>query len=115
MSSKMAAHELSFGKLYSPFLENKRIKTQRTSKELERITRGVSNHNRIEILFLLTKHAGITADQIAGLLNCNIKTVSGHTQKLAHAGLIDKKYLAQNVQHSLTPRGKKFVEFLRTL
>lgn len=49
---------------------------------------------------------------VSASLNCNFKTISGHTQKLLHEGLIEKKYLGQSVLHTLTPRGKRFYEFL---
>jgi predicted transcriptional regulator len=109
MSSKQSAHELIFGKMHSHILENKRIKDP---KELVRLAKGVSNHRRIEIIFLLTKRKSLTMEEISTTLNCNFKTISGHTQKLVQAGLIEKKYLAQNVLHTLTPRGKRFYEFL---
>jgi len=108
MSGKGAAHKATIGRLYSYILENKRIKTP---KQLERHLKGVANHRRIEILLLVAERKGITLDGIAGNLNCNFKTISGHTQKLVQAGLIEKKYLGQSVLHSLSPYGKTFYNF----
>jgi len=46
-------------------------------------------------------------------LNCNFKTISGHTLKLVNAGLIDKSHNGQMVLHYLSPYGKFFVKFIR--
>jgi DNA-binding transcriptional ArsR family regulator len=114
-SSKRAAHNLIFGSSrshpYSHILENKRIKTP---KDIERIMKGVSNQRRIQILMLLAKHKHLTMDQISQALECNFKTVSGHTQKLAQAGLIEKKYLGQAVLHSLSKRGRVLHDFINS-
>jgi predicted ArsR family transcriptional regulator len=61
---------------------------------------------------LLAKQQGMTLDQLATQLECNFKTISGHTQRLVHAGLLEKKYIGQSVLHSLSPYGKKFYSFL---
>lgn len=111
MSSKHLAHRATIGKLYSRILENKRT---RTPIELEWFAKGIANHRRIEILTLVAKRQGITADQIAEALDCNFKTISGHTQKLVQAGLMEKKYIGQSVLHSLSPYGKIFHTFLRS-
>lgn len=98
---------------YSHILENKRINAK-SPRQIEKIIKGVSNHRRIEILMLVAKQKGITLEKIAEQLECNIKTVSGHTHKLLQAGLIEKKYLGQSVLHSLSPLGKHFHTFLRS-
>lgn len=110
LSSKSAAYKMTTGAI-SHILENKRVKS---SRQLERHTKGISNHRRIEIVILLAKQKGITLDQISGSLDCNFKTVSGHTNKLAQAGLIEKKYIGKNVLHALSPLGKKFYQFLQS-
>lgn len=84
----------------------------KTPKDLERLIRGVSNHRRIQILAYVAKHKNTTMEQLSEALECNFKTISGHTQKLAYAGLIQKKYLGQNVLHSLTEHGKQVHSFL---
>jgi DNA-binding MarR family transcriptional regulator len=109
MSSKQAAHDATLGKLYSRILENK---SKKKPRELERTMRGVSNHRRIQILAYLAKHKDATMEQLSEALDCNFKTISGHTQKLVHAGLIEKKYLGLSVLHSLTRQGSKVQSFL---
>jgi len=86
----------------------------KTAKQFERYFKGIANHRRIEILLLVAKHENIFLEGIAKILNCNIKTISEHTRKLVQAGLINKKYSGQMVRHSISPYGKKFIEFLKT-
>ncbi|MEK7562629.1 MAG: winged helix-turn-helix domain-containing protein [Patescibacteria group bacterium] len=86
----------------------------KTAKQLERYFKGVANHRRIEILLLIVKRENIHLEKIADALDCNVKTISEHTKKLAHAGLINKKYNGQMVGHSVSPYGKRFVEFIET-
>lgn len=86
----------------------------KTSKQLERYFKGMANHRRIDILSVVKKTDGITLEQIAEKLNCNIKTTSEHTKKLVQAGLLNKKYRGREVAHSLSPYGKKFLEFTKT-
>ena len=88
------------------------IKIKKTSKQLERHFKGVANHRRIDILFLIHKNEGITLDKISKHLNCNIKTISEHTRRLVQAGLVNKKYLKNNVKHSLSPYGLKMIKLL---
>jgi len=82
-------------------------------KQLERHLKGAANHRRIEILFLLHKQIELALEDIAELLNCNMKTISGHTKSLFYAGLLNKKYQGRVVLHSLSPYGQKMVEFLK--
>lgn len=106
-----------FATIHSNILKNMRIrkiKIIKTSRQLEKHLKGVSNHWRIEILFLVADEEGLTLDQICEHLNGNIKTISEHTRKLSIAGLINKRYLGKNVSHSLSPYGKIFVNFLKT-
>ncbi len=86
----------------------------KTAKQLERHLKGVANHRRIEILWLIAERQGISLDGIADALECNIKTIAEHTRKLAHAGLVDKKYRGRVVEHTLSPYGKIFYKFLTT-
>jgi len=89
------------------------LKTK-NSKQLERHFKGVANHWRIDILRLVAKNEGLTLDGIVESLDCNFKTISEHTRKLAHAGLVNKKYKGRSVLHSLSPYGKIFHEFIKT-
>ena len=86
----------------------------KTSTQLERHLKGVANHRRIDILFTVRDHNQITLEKIADKLECNIKTISEHTHRLVHAGLINKKYSGRSVIHSLSPYGKRIVRFLQT-
>jgi DNA-binding MarR family transcriptional regulator len=86
----------------------------KTAKQLERYFKGVANHRRLEILLLVAKNDGITLEEIAGTLKCNIKTTSEHTRRLVQAGLLNKKYRGRAVAHSLSPYGKKFNRFIKS-
>jgi len=84
----------------------------KTAKQLERHLKGVSNHRRIEILRLVGKWEGISLEDIADELECNIKTISEHTRRLVQAGLVNKKYQGRNVAHSLSPYGRRIIAFI---
>ena len=88
-------------------------RTSKTSKQLERHFKGVANHCRIEILWLVSKNLGITVDEIAGRLDKNFKTVSEHTRRLVQAGLLYKNYQGRSVAHTLSPYGKTFISFIK--
>ena len=85
----------------------------KTSKQIEKHIKGIANHRRIDILFLVANSYGLTVDDIAKALNCNFKTISGHASKLVSTGLIDKNYRGPQVLHSLSPYGKIFVKFIK--
>lgn len=91
----------------------KEFKTK-TFKQLERHFKGVANHRRIEILFLIAKQGGISVDIISLRTRCNIKTVSGHLIRLENAGLIRKINVGRMVCHELSPYGKTICDFLET-
>ena len=86
----------------------------KTSKQMERHLKGISNHYRIEILLLIDKEKDITLDGIVQKLRANEKTIGEHTRRLFNAGLINKQYQGNFVLHSLSPYGKKFVNFLKS-
>ncbi len=86
----------------------------KTAKQMERHLKGMANHHRIEILLLVAKEDGITLDGIIEMLNANPKTIGEHTRKLSQAGLINKNYKGKFVEHSLSPYGKIFVNFLKS-
>jgi DNA-binding MarR family transcriptional regulator len=89
-------------------------KQPKTAKQMERHLKGVANHRRIEILFLVSEKEGITLDGISEDLKCNIKTLSEHTRKLVQAGLINKTYKGTKVSHSLSPYGRRFLRFIKS-
>jgi DNA-binding MarR family transcriptional regulator len=88
------------------------MKTNKTSKQLERHFKGVANHRRIAILGLVAKNPGITLEEIAESLDCNIKTISEHTRRLVQAGLLNKSYKGRKVEHKVSPYGMKFFNFI---
>jgi len=86
----------------------------KTSKQMERHLRGVSNHYRIEILLLLADSKGMTLEDIFIKLRANQKTISEHTRRLQLAGLVNKRYNGRFVEHILTPYGEFFTKFLKS-
>jgi len=92
-------------------VSGKKIKT---SRQLERHFKGIANHRRIDILLLINEESGITLDGICEVLDCNIKTISGHTAKLVQAGLVNKRYMNKSVAHSLSPYGQTILKFILT-
>jgi len=89
-------------------------KNQKTPRQMERHLKGVANHWRISILYLISENDGISLDEISEKLGGNVKTISEHTKKLVQAGLVNKRYRGKFVEHSLSPYGKKFVQFLKS-
>ena len=87
-------------------------KNIKSPKQMERHLKGISNHRRIEILFLIANNKGINVDDIAKRLNCNMKTISGHVLRLDQAGLIRKSYRGRAVNQELSPYGKILYDFL---
>jgi len=90
----------------------KKRRKQKTPKQLERHFRGISNHYRIAILLYIHNHTATTLDDLVRSLKGNTKTISEHTHRLVHAGLLNKHYQGQKVIHTLSPYGKKFVHFI---
>jgi len=89
-------------------------KLGKSPKQMERHLKGIANHWRIEILFLVASNKGITVEAIAERLNCNFKTISEHTRRLAQAGLVRKDYKGRTVTHELSPYGQTLFNFLNT-
>lgn len=81
---------------------------------MERHLKGVANHRRIEILFIVAKNDGITLDGICEAMDGNIKTLAEHVQKLVQAGLVNKFRRGREVGHLLSPYGKRFLKFIKT-
>ena len=84
-------------------------------KELERITKGFSNHRRIQILNLLKKEPELSIADIADRLDVDFRTISAHVRRLAVSGLLIKRSEGSSVRHKLTERGMSILMFLRTL
>jgi len=86
----------------------------KTARQMERHLKGMANHYRIQILFLVAERKGITLENIVETLEANGKTIGEHTRRLYQAGLINKKYRGKFVEHTLSPYGKTFVSFLKS-
>lgn len=93
-------------------LAKSKKKFPKTTRQLERHIKGISNHRRIEILMLVAREKGISVDGVAEALDCNFKTISEHIRKLVQAGLVNKSYQGRTVTHSLSPYGKVFHNFI---
>ena len=85
----------------------------KTTKQMERHLKGMSNHYRIAILLLISNNKKITLETIVERLKANEKTIGEHTRRLVTAGLINKDYRGKFVEHTLSPYGKLFVDFLK--
>jgi predicted transcriptional regulator len=84
-------------------------------RQLEKITKGVANHRRIEILELLHREPQLSVIEISEKLGVNFKTVSEHVRRLNHSGLVVKRSEGAAVRHTLAPQGALILKFLRTL
>ena len=61
---------------------------------MERHLKGMANHYRIEILFLIASSEGITLDNIVKALGANVKTLGEHTRRLFRLDLSIKNIAA---------------------
>ena len=86
----------------------------KTAKQMERHLKGMANHYRIDILLLIAARGNITLEDITTTLDANEKTIGEHTRRLYQAGLVNKKYRGRFVEHSLSPYGRTFVNFLKS-
>ncbi len=91
--------------------KNRKVKTP---KQIERHLKGVANHKRIAILFLVAENPKLSLEEISERLKCNLSTISEHTRRLVQAGLIRKNYKGRQVLHELSPYGKIIYKFLKT-
>jgi len=91
-----------------------KIPKAKSPRQMEKHLKGVANHRRIEILFLIADNKGIIVEEIARRVNCNVKTISEHIIRLAQAGLIRKGNRGRAVSHELSPYGIIFHKFLTT-
>jgi DNA-binding transcriptional ArsR family regulator len=82
-------------------------------RQIEKIVKGFSNHWRIRVVQLLHDEPGLTVDQLSEATDANFYTLSIHLTKMVNAGLVKKTYKGRNVQHELTPIGKKVFIFVQ--
>lgn len=88
---------------------------QKFAKRIERVFKGVANHNRAKILEFIAKENNTTLWQISQNLEIEFKNASQHTARMEKAGLIKKQYVGRSVMHFLTPYGQKIYDFIKTL
>lgn len=77
--------------------------------------KGIANHRRIEIAFLLQRTPELSVLEIAETLEINFKTASEHIRRLTLSGIVMKRNDKNSVRHTLTLLGKTILKFLRTL
>ena len=87
---------------------------QKTAKQMERHLKGMANHYRIGILLFIASQGTVTLENIVQGLDANEKTIGEHTRRLHVAGLVNKKYRGKFVEHTLSPYGKIFANFLKS-
>lgn len=80
---------------------------------MERHLKGISNHYRIGIMLYLAGNAKASLEDIVEAMHANEKTIGEHTRRLYIAGLVNKKYRDKFVEHTLSPYGRIFVNFLK--
>lgn len=85
------------------------------SEELAKIARGFANRHRISMLSLLSKTSGLSVSSLADVLGVSFRTASEHSQRLEEAGLVLKKRSGQQIEHQLTPAGRRTVRYLKDL
>jgi predicted transcriptional regulator len=81
------------------------MKTSQECRQLEYIYKGVANHRRLQIMFLLHGQPEFSVDDIAEKLKTNLNTIGDHIRKLAIAGLVMKRNDGPFVRHKLTNKG----------
>lgn len=82
---------------------------------LAAIAKGFAHRHRVGMLILLDKTSGLSVGELADVLGISFRTASEHSSRLASAGLVLKSHAAQQVEHSLTPNGKRALKFLKDL
>jgi len=84
-------------------------------RQIEKITKGVANHRRVEMMFLLSKFPELSVIEISERLRINFKTASEHLRRLVISGMVIKRNAGSSVRHKLTKLGESTLKFLRTL
>ena len=81
----------------------------------QKIIKGVANHRRIEVLYLLASQPDLSVEEVSAECRVDYKTIAEHLRKLSTSGLISKNHYGRRVEHRLTERGKSVLKFLREL
>lgn len=82
---------------------------------LEKCVRGFSSHRRIQILTILKQRPELDLSAIANLCGTSLQTANEHTRRLDAAGLLSKRKLKRQVFHSISPLGRRVLDFLESL
>lgn len=84
-------------------------------RNIERLIKGVANHNRLRILELLENESELSVTDISDKLRMGYENTSDHIRKMAIAGLLMKRNDGPNVRHKLTPRANTMLAFCKRL
>ena len=84
-------------------------------RKIERLIKGVANHNRLKILELLQKEPELSVSDISERLKIGYENASDHIRKMAIAGLVMKRNQGPAVCHRLTPRALSILMFCKKL
>lgn len=82
-------------------------------RKIEKVTKAVANHRRIQILDLLKSNGGLSVIEISSKTRGNIKTIDAHVNRLFGVGMITKRTAGNRVYHTITKYGISILEFLR--
>ncbi len=82
---------------------------------LELFYKALANKKRLKILMLIAERDGINVEQISKHLNIYYQTAAIHTQHLEKVGFVYKKNKNTQVQHTISERGKLFLNFCEKL
>ena len=82
-------------------------------RKIEKITKAVANHRRIQILDVLNTNARLSVGEISRKTRGNVKTIDAHVNRLFAVGMITKHTAGNRVQHTITKYGISILEFLR--
>ena len=86
-----------------------------SNRALEKITKGFSNHRRIQVLVLLGNKPNLSVFEVSEELKVNFKTISEHIRRLFISGLVLKKNEGATVRHKLSDLGYSVLKFLRII
>lgn len=84
-------------------------------RKVERLLKGVANHNRLRILELLEKCPELSVADISEKLKIGYENTSDHIRKLSTAGLLMKRNDGPSVRHKITSRAITMLVFCKRL
>lgn len=85
------------------------------SRRLERVIKGFANHNRLQILDLLSRQPELSVMNISERLKIGYENASDHVRKMTVAGLLLKRNDGPAVRHKLTSRAEAILVFCKRL